>query len=336
MGAAVPLVPVKLAVVALESFCYGVFLILSCLSLYLLVQRERALNSRRWLRSLVINPLVVASLLMILSVTAHWILTIYRSFMAFIYFDSGASPALYYSSLADTSYVLQNGLLDLSLFMFDAVMIYRVWVIWDRNLLPVLVPLCLEIGALVSCIGSNVELTRFQVGAGTYLTHLASWIGSAAIITLLTNVTCASLTAWKLWRSHSRIKAHGINLLWILSVVVESAAIYVTWSILFVSIYESDTNVNFVFSDLWPVVAGIAFMLINVRVGAGWGKHNQYQSSEGHSQIFAQGDSHRPLGYEMNPVAVVVTSVTEQDQRSTKDSKLEKTITRSSGTDTFV
>ncbi|KIY49889.1 hypothetical protein FISHEDRAFT_14909, partial [Fistulina hepatica ATCC 64428] len=55
-----------------------------------------------------------------------------------------------------------------------------------------------------------------------------------------------------------------------LAIFIESVVLYTIWSIVFGSIYWVESSMQIVFLNSMPSIAGISFMLINVRVGLGW------------------------------------------------------------------
>lgn len=319
-----PLVLAKLAMVSIEAFLYGIFLILTVLSLYLLVRRERTVNPYIALVRILCRPMVLSSIFMTLVVTAHWILTVYNSFMAFIHFENGAIPILYYGNIGGTAIIAQDVFLDCAVLTFDAVMIYRVWIIWNKHMLPVVLPMISLIGGIACSAGQNYAFSQFRLGDNIYATRFTGWVSSATVLTLFTNLACSVLITWKLWVAHSRIKTRGTSLLWVCAVIVESAAIYLAWSIVFFASLESKLNIQDAFLDIWAVIAGIAFMLINVRIGAGWGAYNKYPRSigtVGTGQFLSRDEHPPPAVYEMSPVTIKMTRMTESDDARVTGSK---------------
>lgn len=156
------------------------------------------------------------------------------------------------------------------------------------------------------------------------------------MLTICNNIICCEvLISHKLLTAHAQARPYALaepqerSLLWVLTIVVESAAIYVAWSVVYLATLGAHLAVENFFAAVWPVVAGIAFMLINVRVGAGWGKHGEHQISGGVSQFMAQQGDLISATYEMTPVAVNVTTVTEHNGGSVtcfKPESLERTI----------
>jgi len=144
--AQISLVSANLAAGFLESFFYGLFFLLFCTSTYLMAQRHRhlSLGSRMTVStaSLLRNPLFVIAILLFILITAHWVLVVYGSFMAFIYYESGTSPSDFYANLSTPSQIGRTTIFAITLLIADAVFLYRLWVIWERNKYVMIFPSC--------------------------------------------------------------------------------------------------------------------------------------------------------------------------------------------------
>jgi hypothetical protein len=133
----------------------------------------------------------------------------------------------------------------------------------------------------------------------------------------------------------------------ILATIVESAAIYTTWTIFFFATYQARSNVQYPAVDMWPQMSGIAFMLINVRVGLGWAmnggsgvsgqsvsyghhstgrvtNHPQWNQYVGRGLTFKRENSVERMGMSNvgrsgRPLEVNVVQVTSTDQTDDSD-----------------
>ncbi|CCM06131.1 uncharacterized protein FIBRA_08381 [Fibroporia radiculosa] len=270
----VALVPVNIATVCIESFFYGIFFVLSTVSLYLLVKRYwelggRLSSSQPWTPTM---TFIVANVAIFLSTTIHWILVVIRIFMAFVTYPQG--PLLFYADIAQLSEVVLSGALIFTLLATDAMMIYRMWIIWGYSKHVVIIPLCTFMGLLVCGIAVLYQETRFHMGQNIFITDLDRWLTSDAVFTLCTNLYCTTMIAWRIWRIRrisTQIEGHrNNNLMSVLAIIVESSAIYTVWAIFFLVTYEAGSNLQFLPNETICIVSGISFMLINVRVGMGW------------------------------------------------------------------
>ncbi|EGN93445.1 hypothetical protein SERLA73DRAFT_189617 [Serpula lacrymans var. lacrymans S7.3] len=261
-------------------------------------------------------PIFVATVLLFITVTAHWITTFLRLFQAFVIYESGTSPLMFYGDLSQTTEVVKTGLLMASLINGDAMIIYRLWLIWNRKFCVIIFPLCTLIGLTICGVGITYQFTQYHIGEDVFLTQAGRWITSDCVFTICTNIysTCLMI-AWKVWSTNKISRAHGhtgMSLLPILATLVESAALYTTWTILFFVTYQSHTNFQFTVVDTWVPMAGIAYMLINVRVGLGWAQSSNQSSFASQEPAITRGQGGGD-SYSMRPLAVNITRVVDND-----------------------
>lgn len=171
-------------------------------------------------------------------------------------------------------------------------MIYRVWITWGRRKCAIVLPINLFLASFICITVQTYELSQFKPGesAKGCTLSISPLFTSSAMLTLCNNVTCCALIAYKLYAAHAQSKPHGRNLLWLLSVLVESAALYVLWTMAYLMSCATHSPLEMFFAYVWPDITGIAFMLINIRIGAGWDQHTEHQSPEAHNQFVAQSE----------------------------------------------
>lgn len=71
------------------------------------------------------------------------------------------------------------------------------------------------------------------------------------------------------------------NLLSALAILVESAALHTAWNAVFLASFQRANPFQFTAIDLWSPIAGIAFMLINLRVALGWAQRVHWIPNSG-------------------------------------------------------
>ncbi|KAK7058220.1 hypothetical protein R3P38DRAFT_2681330 [Favolaschia claudopus] len=264
MASEIQLVPVSLATVALESCFYGGFLVLAIMSMCLLVRRRA-----RWL-----SPTFLGAIGMCITITAHWIITVDRSFQAFLFFQNGTYPLGFYGDLSQITEVVKSAFCLTTLIIGDTIIIHRLWIIWDKRLIVVIFPMLSLLGLVVCSVGITYQFTRDKTGQSVFLSDASRWITSDAVFTICTNIYSTTFISWRMWKvgrgmqpiGGIRIQARSS----VLAIIVESAAIYTTWSIFFFATYQSKSNLQFIAIDCLPAITGIACMLIHVRIGLGW------------------------------------------------------------------
>ncbi|KAF7352572.1 hypothetical protein MVEN_01222500 [Mycena venus] len=288
MALEVPLVAVNVATVSMEAFLYGVYFVLFITSMYLLAARY-GLNQPKIGpdTSRLKSPIFLGPLCLFMAITAHWILTVDRSFLAFVYFRNGSLPIAFYGDLSQITEVVKTGFLSFALVIGDILIIHRLWVIYGHNFPIIIFPTCTMIALAVCGGGITYQLSQYTPGENIFITAAGRWITSDTVFTLCTNVYCTTLIIWRIWRNSRLISPHGgQNLNSLLAILVESAALYTTWTLFFFISYQTKSNLQFIALDCWPAVSGISCMLIHVRIGLGWSQRTNQTTAASQSTPF--------------------------------------------------
>jgi len=272
---------VNLAALACESLLYGMYFVLFISSMYLLVVRSLAsrkshyvsagrAKSRSALRDSVFRSTVfIAAICLFCVVTAHWITTVYRAFLAFIYFRDGDAATEFYADISQVTELIHKGLLLLSILIGDCLIIHRLWVVWERRWPVVLFPIFMLVALALCSI-----ITVFTVSLKDTATDFFSdpWLTTNCFITLVTNVYSTGFITYKIWNISAqpvgRIGASKLRDF--LVIVVESAALYASWVIVYTATFRAGSLVQYAVIQCAPAVVGIVNALIHTRVGLGW------------------------------------------------------------------
>ncbi|KAJ6530751.1 hypothetical protein B0H19DRAFT_1273722 [Mycena capillaripes] len=148
----ITILPANLACLILESFLYGLFLLLFISTIYLLAMRRTLTGTTRTAKY------HLPSLVFL----GHWSIVIYQAFFAFIHLGSVAAEDAFYADLAQKAEVAKAVLLSLAILLGDSLVTYRLWVIWGGNLKIVIFPIFALIGVAVAETGPVVELVKWE------------------------------------------------------------------------------------------------------------------------------------------------------------------------------
>ncbi|PCH38135.1 hypothetical protein WOLCODRAFT_58976, partial [Wolfiporia cocos MD-104 SS10] len=309
------LVDVNLATVAIEGLLFGAFLVTAVAALYLHLIRASSLKSTDGLFSFraYFTPVIISSLCITLTVTAHWILTVDRLFDALIRFEGGKEPLAFYSNLSEPTEIAKTAFLIATLIVSDVLFIYRLWTVWSYNYYIIAIPSCAILGLCVAGPGIVYQLSRVS-SQPVFENQLNHWISADYSFTFITNVYSSVGIAWKVWRASKGAKATygGGSLMRVIVVMVESAAIYTSYVVFFFVCYQAGSNLQYIAVDTLCPVAGIAFMLINVRVGMGWA---QQARSPSHPSPYIGRLPARHKSDRSPPVCPVAVDITQVVQR---------------------
>ncbi|THV02033.1 hypothetical protein K435DRAFT_367877 [Dendrothele bispora CBS 962.96] len=161
------------------------------------------------LRATIKRPIFGSAVLLFTCITAHWVFNITRAYQAFVLYKGGGQPLKIFSDMSQTSEVVKTGLVAASNLICDAMLIYRLWIIWERKLKVILFPVGTLLGLLVSAIGIIYQYTQFTPEEGIYDTEADRWVTSNCAFTIGTNLYCTALIAWRVWQTHGAFKALG-------------------------------------------------------------------------------------------------------------------------------
>jgi len=219
----------------LGTFFYGIYLVLFCICLHILLHRPR--NTSNYIL------LATAIALFTLS-TVQAILNLVLGSWEILNYDNVPIDSV---SLADDMIFVANNLIA------DALVIYRCYVIWNRNIF-VIIP---GVAGLIitSVFGWDIQLPLPPFFA----------------LTLATNVVITCLTAGRIWwisrpsrmQGKTDIQKRSMSAL---SIIIESGMIYSAFVVVLLIVEQYD-NLDEIVVEMLRQVVGIVPTLIIVRVG---------------------------------------------------------------------
>ncbi|KAJ7725675.1 hypothetical protein B0H16DRAFT_1593925, partial [Mycena metata] len=242
-----------MAVVVLESALYALLLV-------------SASTTHKVSNLLVWNPVVLFTVLISATSGAHWILTIVRFFNAFL---CSTDVEQFYLDNSQETRTAMSLLSITSVFIGDAAIIHRLWLIWNRSLPVIILPGVSSFGLLIIGCARTYLITQpldrhLSMPVGDWAE--AGW--SITVVQVMNNnVYCTALIVWKIWRTKRAVEhpLGGGTLVPVLIVLLESAAVWTIWVLLFAVTSELGSPLH-IMGDLSPVMVGIVNMIIYLRV----------------------------------------------------------------------
>jgi len=202
--------------------------------------------------------------------TAHLLIVLSRAQQAFIFQrDSPGGPVVYFNNLQSGLEVSQASSQVAISIIGDGMVIYRVWVVYNRNFWVLALPILSYIGTTICSVASVVYIGKASsVDTPFYLPQLEIWLPAFFGMTFATSVLCSILIAGRLWYIHKWVHIGGTTntLKAVLRIVIESASIYSLTMLIYLGTYVAKSNVSIIFGDMVSPVIGIAFSLITIRV----------------------------------------------------------------------
>ncbi|KAF8147062.1 hypothetical protein K438DRAFT_488684 [Mycena galopus ATCC 62051] len=205
-------------------------------------------------------------------VTIHWSFVIYQAFFAFLHFGTNATEDAFYADLAQKPEVIKSVLLCIAVLLGDALVTYRLWIIWGQSGRIIIFPILALLGVAISAIGVILEITKWQpeVRGKAFINEEKPWTGTAFMLSLLANLFSTSFIVYRIWKVTKVKSASESRLTWFVSILAESAALQTLWLIFTAMTLFSSSDLDFIATDNFPVILGISNTLIHARVGLGW------------------------------------------------------------------
>lgn len=272
-------VAANLAGVCAVSTLYGIFFLLFCTYVYLVVRDEirRKQRSPR-ARSAYRSVAFIGSILLFVNITMHWIVLVYQASMAFVYFEGENSAFFVFADMGSTPYVMVVALSAVVVVIADCLLIYRLWIIWDGSRRVIVFPI-LGVVAAAASIGVVIHKGAvYEYGDSASLAEVNRLLLSPYACTFVTNLYSSGFIWWKLWSSsRTAIGLEGGSVHIVtraLIVFMESAALYMTSVFVCLLAAINGSNAEDCLGEALIPLTGIAFMLINVRVKLGYSMHS--------------------------------------------------------------
>ncbi|TFK23613.1 hypothetical protein FA15DRAFT_459439 [Coprinopsis marcescibilis] len=251
-----------------EGILNGTFIVLCLTALYLLIYRSpnRASKRPRLLPNLS-RPLVYGSMALLIIIVSHWSCTMARVVEISMVIGRGDSPTTFLDGITDPLAIAKTLFLVLAGLVSDALLMWRLWVVSDRNRYVVIPPILTWLILLVTTLRVGAFYIQVSKEPSVQLPEISRWIQVIGFATIFTNVYCAESEQSP--SSATMISSSFLQTQFLLVIIVEGAVVWGAWTVfVFVAYHTNSPLINMAF-DGCPAAAGIAFMLINVRVGLG-------------------------------------------------------------------
>ncbi|ESK82340.1 hypothetical protein Moror_2222 [Moniliophthora roreri MCA 2997] len=270
--------------------------VLFIMCVYVLVRKGKvAFNNK---------PFLVTAVIIYTLCTAQAINELSQAITAFVsYKDNPGGAAAFYNQLWLWRSVLRLVLYCTNNAVADALLVYRLYVMWNFHVKVAIGPILLL--ALATACGYRAAWGLSQKGGDAYAADIYTWELVSFTFSLVLNIIVTSLIAEHLWRfgkktattlgqRHSRRYNHAM------AIIVESGAIYSVCVFILVITYATKTNGS-----------GMNPFLIIVRVGLGMNAHDAtYQTTTRNIGIL-MSNSGQGRGQRSDALSVHVHRVTQ-------------------------
>ncbi|TFK23626.1 hypothetical protein FA15DRAFT_656578 [Coprinopsis marcescibilis] len=245
---------IAFATAGVEGFLSGILLVLFTLALHLLISRAPDLVPRHSRLSCKFpRPVVWGSILLLLIISGHWTCTMARVVEMGRAIGKGSSIVDYLSWTADELAIAKLSFLMLACLVSDGLMMWRLWIVSSRNRYVLAPPVLSWLASLGAMMRVCAYYVQSRANPSLELSEVADAIPAVGYSTILIA-----------FNNNNRDKFKSL-----LTIIVEGAVVWAAWTLFVVVAYYTNSPLMPLAFDGCPAVAGIAFMLINVRVGLG-------------------------------------------------------------------
>ncbi|KAJ7912430.1 hypothetical protein B0H13DRAFT_1874939 [Mycena leptocephala] len=277
----ITLVPANLATLVLESFLYGLLLILFISTVYFTATRRTLAGTNQTARHHFTSLVFLGVTALFLIVTVHWSIVIYQTFFAFIHLGSAAAEDAFYADLAEPVEVAKATILFVAILLGDALVV-------DGKPEDIA-------GSRMCRYYSRGSKAKTSGNFSHSLETLERGRFCALILSHKNKVGFRLPSDGTYWRSHCAPATTNSELnKWFLSILVESAGLQtfprLCFTLAAITLF-ANTDVDFILSDNFPAILGISNTLIHARVGLGWSPNSAVVDHKPQAPVKYPGDA---------------------------------------------
>jgi len=304
----IPLDKAEMLAIFLETFIYGIFFTLFWILLLVLSNRGDAGHVQR-------RVLIPVAILMLMLASTHLIIDFVRIMQAFVLGISTTTANDYYKKVSNPLHVAKTAIYVTQTLLGDGVIIWRCFMVYNRNWYIAVINGIILLATASSGYVVTWYLFEAKPGTDIFTQSGANWIAAFFVMTMVTNVVCTVLIAWRIYATR-----RGLNttktLLPVTIAIVESGALYASSVMSLLVAFLSGSNGQYPALDVVTPLVGVVFSLIVLQIHFHLGSNSPRNTSYG-------GDSYSlrwrrtPAGvtsddsYPMKPVTVRITEQSE-------------------------
>ncbi|KAI8992748.1 hypothetical protein BD414DRAFT_482075 [Trametes punicea] len=312
-----PLARAELIALFMESMLFGAFTVLYAIAIWILLYREK-LRGRSRLNRMLFGT---STVMWILSV-AHLAIDVVRAIEGFVVWGQKPDGTnQFYARISDPTEVAKNVIYITMTLVADSFVTYRLFIVWNRNWLILVIPITLLIATAVAGYGACVEIGLAKEGNAIFADNLQPWIRSFFALSLTTNLLATILIAGRIMWSNRRVRQYraggaAAGSHWeVIETMIQSAAIYSAALASLLGTYLAGSNAQYVCLDILQPLIGVVFTLIIIRVGLGY-TMNDSVSGGGNISDRAAVQTIGGHAYPLQPVAINVSVSRTHDRAS--------------------
>jgi len=179
-------------------------------------------------------------------------------------FFGSQSPAVYLQDITTTLSRFQYGVHMVQVFISDLLIVYRSYVLWNKNYFVVLVPLFFVLATMVTG-GGALQAMASTSHTAIFEGEFKSWVIATLALTLATKAVCLFLVTFRVRQIHAFLTSHvnrHITVYTLIVVLVESGAAALLASVILLPMFATQRNEHFIVWNALSPVMSIVFTTI--------------------------------------------------------------------------
>ncbi|KZT04819.1 uncharacterized protein LAESUDRAFT_657205 [Laetiporus sulphureus 93-53] len=251
-----PTLPIELATVCITSLLYGIFLLLFGSFVYLSATRLAPTINGLRRDPFYVSPIFIVGVVLLMLISANWVLTIVRLFDGLMDDTGELQLGLFFSDLANPTYVAKSVLYFMTALSQDTIIIRRLSRSWNHNKPIIIFPIILCCSLIAAGANAAYQLSRHTEGDRIVNESAGRWIVSAAALTF----AYVDFAVMNMYAYTSPCIDEGTD-----------RDMTRTFIIFFLVSFLARTYVASFAIEMWMQMAGISYMLVIIRLRIGPG-----------------------------------------------------------------
>ncbi|EJD04374.1 uncharacterized protein FOMMEDRAFT_155503 [Fomitiporia mediterranea MF3/22] len=291
----------------METVFYGINVAVYFLCIYdlLFVRKYASKSTKRLLVGLTTILFAVA--------TAHVSVNCRRLIEGYVNPPDKTSQLKFLIDITQKTNVTKQFLVVLANLFSDVLIIWRIYMVWERNLLICIVPSFLCAGVFICGIAAAVLVSQVTPGQNIFAKQIAAWGKGQFSLSLAMNVSATLLIAARIWWVTRPMRIHDPNRMkpyWrIIVIVIESAAFAVLAQTIELAFYASNFPGVFFVADSVVQIVSMNPLLIIAFVGRTRSQKQSFTSYMPTERMLTE------------PVYAARTTATDQSEMNFDDNK---------------
>jgi len=309
---AFPIDAAQIVGVFMESVFYGIFLVTFVSCMKTLLWKDGHVKPVRTMH----YKMIIAAILMFIFATMDVAFHLQHNLDAFVGAPDHQAVLDHFNDTSNWINVMKMAAYVAQTFVGDAILLYRCWVVYNRNWWIVLLPTLLWLGCTAcGAMTVYIEATLDTEGDLLNADSLAPFITAMLCLTLAMNALTTSLIVHRIWKVQRKLNrrsafalTEGTPLKRVLVVLIESGLMYTLSIVILFGLYMAGHNAQYGVSNSVVQIIGITFNLIISSVDRHKSEHSSSSATGTNSHIVA---SHR-TGVPLHQIHVRTTTTVMQ------------------------